>query len=144
MACRTSMTITRIHLINAQLEKINAQAVFAREQDILEMIRVLHSACVESGNGKILDLELLLDQIGGIFKPNEEAPEDDDSLQAALSAQVRKTNYENRGTAAYDCNMPKKKQESRSLKPEYSDISKLTQVVFDLKAEMGSMRIARP
>ena len=65
------------------------------------MIRVLYAARVESGNGKILDLELLLNQIGGLFKPDEEAPENDDSLQVALSAQVRKTNYENRGTAAY-------------------------------------------
>ena len=56
---------TAINLINTQLEKSNAQAVFAREQDRLEMIRVLHANRVESGNGKILDLqvELLLNQI---------------------------------------------------------------------------------
>ena len=106
------------------------------------MIRILHAARVESGNEKSLDLELLLYQIGGIFKPDEEAPENDESLQAALSAQVCKTNYENRGAAAHDRNVPKKNQESRSPKPESSDISKLTQVVFDLKAEMGSMRKA--
>ena len=97
------------------------------------MIRVLHAACVESGNGKILDLKLLLNRIGGIYKPDEEAPENDDSFQAALSAssaQVRKTNYENRGAATYDRNGPKKNQESRSRKPESWDISKLTQVVF--------------
>jgi hypothetical protein len=94
---------------------------------------------VESGNGKILDLELLLNQIGGIFKPDEEVPENDDSLQTALSAQVHKMNCENRGAVACDCNGHKKNQQSRSSKPESSDISKLTQVVFDLKAEMGSM-----
>ena len=86
-----------------------------------------------------LDLELLLNQIGGTFKPNEEAPEDDDSLQAALSAQIRKTNYENR---AHDHNGSEKNQESRSPKEESSDISKPAQVVLDLKAEMGSMRKA--
>ena len=69
-----------------------------------EMIRVLHAARVESENGKILGLELLLNRIGGIFKPDEEAPEDDDTLQAALSAQVRRTNYENCGAAAHDGN----------------------------------------
>ena len=103
---------TEINLIDAHLEKINSQAFFAREQDRLEMIRVLHAFRVESGNGKILDLELLLNQIGGIFKPDEEAPENDDSLQAAaLSTQIRKTNYENRGAAAaaaYDRNVTKK------------------------------------
>ncbi len=31
------------------------------------MIRILHAARVESGNGKMLDLELLLNQVGGIF-----------------------------------------------------------------------------
>ena len=89
-----------------------------------------------------MDLELLLNQIEGIFKPDEEAPENDDLLQATMSAQVRKTNNENRGAATYDRNVPKKNQESRSPKPEPSDISKLKQVVFDLKAEMGSMRKA--
>ena len=68
---------TAINLIDAQSEKINSQVTFAREQDRLEMIRVLHAAHVESGNGKILDLEFLLNQIGGAFKPDEEAPEDD-------------------------------------------------------------------
>ena len=58
------------------------------------MKRVLHAARVESGNGKSLDLELLLNQIGGKFKPDEEAPENYESLQAALSAQVQWTNYE--------------------------------------------------
>ena len=60
---------TAINLINAQLEKINAQKVFAREKDGLEMIIILHAARVDSGNGETLDLELLLNQIGGIFKP---------------------------------------------------------------------------
>ena len=77
---------TAINFIDAQLEKIKSQAVFAREQDRLEMIRILHTARVEAGDGKDLDLELLLNQIGGIFKPDEEATENDESLQAALSA----------------------------------------------------------
>ena len=99
------------------------------------MIRVLHTARAESGNGKTLDLELWLNQIGGIFKQDEEAPEDDDSLQAALSAKICKKNYENRGTAAYARNGLKKNQELRSPKPESSVISKLTQEAFDLEAE---------
>ena len=43
---------TAIMFINAQLEKINSQAVFAREQDRLEMIRILHAARVEAGDEK--------------------------------------------------------------------------------------------
>ena len=117
---------TAINFIDAQLEKINSQAVFAREQDRLEMIRILHAARVEAGDGKGLDLELLLNQIKGIFKPDEGAKENEESLQAALSAQVRKTNYENRGAAVYDCIVPKKSQESRSPKQTSSDILKLT------------------
>ena len=85
---------TAIKFIDAQLEKINSQAVFAREQDRLEMIRILHAARVEAGDGKDLDMEILLNLIGGILKPDEEAAGDEESLQAALSAQVRKSNYE--------------------------------------------------
>ena len=58
---------TGINFIDAQLEKINSQAVFAKEQDRLEMVRILHAARVEAGDGKSLDLELLLNQIGGIL-----------------------------------------------------------------------------
>ncbi len=61
---------TAIIFIDAQLEKINSQVSFAKEQDRLEMIRKLHAARMESGNGKKLDLELLFNQIRGIFKPD--------------------------------------------------------------------------
>ncbi len=124
--------------IDALLEK-NSQASFAKEQDRLKMMRILHVANVESGNGKKLDLELLFNQIGGIFKLDEEAPEEDASLQAALLAQVCKANYENRGAAAQDLTNPKKNQDSRSPRSGPPDISKLTQLVLDMKAEMGSM-----
>ena len=40
---------TAIMFINAQSEKINSQAVFAREQDRLKMIWILHAARVEVG-----------------------------------------------------------------------------------------------
>ena len=63
---------TAILSIDARLERINAHASFAREEDRLEMIRILHSARVESGGGKILDLEIRLNQVGGIFKPEDE------------------------------------------------------------------------
>ena len=88
------------------MEKIDSQAVFAREQDRLEMIRVLHAARVESDNGKDLDMEILLNLISGIFKPEDEAAGDDASLQAALTVQVRRTNYENRGMATQDRKAP--------------------------------------
>ena len=48
---------TAIMFIDAKVEKINSQAVFAREQDRLEMIRILHAARVDAGAGKDLDLE---------------------------------------------------------------------------------------
>ncbi len=83
------------------------------------MIRILHAARVESGNKKKLDLELLLNQVGGIFKPDEEATEEDGNLQAALSDQVRKPSYKNRGAAAQGRTVPKKTvtQGTKSLDP---------------------------
>ena len=70
------------------------------------MIQTLHAERVESWNGKVLDLELLLNQVRGIFKPNEDGLEEDITLQTALSAQVRKTNYENRGAVLQECPIP--------------------------------------
>jgi hypothetical protein len=90
---------------------------------------------VESGNGKVLDLELLLNQVGGIFKPDKEGLEEDVTLQAALSAQVHKTIYENQGAAMQDSTVPKKTSDPRNQRPEYQDSDKLYQLVLDMKAE---------
>ena len=107
------------------------------------MTRVLHAvARVESDNGKDLDMEILLNLIDGIFKPEDEAAGDETSLQAALTVQVLRTNYENRGMATQERKVPKKNSDKRSPKQSVSDFSKLMQVVFDMKAEMGCMRRA--
>ncbi len=106
------------------------------------MIRILHAALVESGDGKVLDLELFLNQVRGIFKPGEEGTEDYVVLQAALLAQVRKPNYENRGAAVQVRTVPKKNSDPRNQRPEYQDSDKHIQLVLDMKAEMGSLRKA--
>jgi hypothetical protein len=87
-------------------------------------------------------MEIILNIIGGIFKPEDESAGDDASLQAALSAQVRRTNYEHRGMATQERKPIKKNSDQRSPKQSGSDLSKLMQVVFDMKAEMGCMRKA--
>ena len=61
---------TAIMFIDAQLEKINSHASFAKEQGQLEIIQILHAVRVEPGNGNVLDLELLLNQVGELFKPD--------------------------------------------------------------------------
>ena len=106
------------------------------------MEAVLHAARVEAGNGKDLDMEILLNQIGGIFKPEEEAAGDEELLQAPLSAQVRRPTYENSGLPAQDHKGPKKNPDTRSPKQSAPSLAKLIQAVFDMKAEMGCMRKA--
>ena len=63
------------------------------------MIRVLHAARVDSDNGKDLDMEILLNLIGGIFKPEDEAAGDDTSLQAALNVQENELREQGYGDA---------------------------------------------
>ena len=87
-------------------------------------------------------MEILLNLIGRLFKPDEETAGDEESLQAALSAQVRKHTYENRGMSAQDRKGPKKNSDTRSLKQSVSDLAKLMQAVFNMKAETGCMRKA--
>ncbi len=41
---------------------------------------------MKAGNGKFLYLDILHNQTGGIFKPDEEVNEEDDTVQAELSA----------------------------------------------------------
>ena len=57
------------------------------------MMWILNYERVEYSKGKALELELLLNRIGSVFKPVEEETPDEESLQAALSAQVRKNEY---------------------------------------------------
>jgi hypothetical protein len=119
--------------MDAQLDKINSQASFAKKLDQLEMKRILHTARVKSGNGKKLELGLLFNQIRGKFKTDEEA--------LARSAQVRKANYENREAVAQDCT---------GLKKQLIKISKIwipghreTDLISSRhEAEMGSIRKA--
>jgi hypothetical protein len=54
------------------LEQDLSQSQFARDQDLFEMTRILNEERVEYSKGKSLDLELLLNRIGSIFKPIEE------------------------------------------------------------------------
>jgi hypothetical protein len=66
-----------INLVDAPLEQDLSPSPFARDQDWFEMMLILNEERVEYSKGKSLDLELLLNRIGSIFKPIEEAaPED--------------------------------------------------------------------
>ena len=88
-----------INIVDAQLELDLLQAPFAQVQERFNMMWILNDERVETveySKGKALDLELLLNMIGSVFKPIEDETPEDESLQAALSAQVRKNEY--RGT----------------------------------------------
>ncbi len=86
-----------------------------------------------------MDLEILLNQVGGIFKPEDENPDDDTTLQAALSSQACKRHYENRGAVMQDRPARKGNSDPRYQQPEPLERDKLYQLVSDMKAEMGSM-----
>ena len=93
LPCKHEDSTVAINLVNAQLEQDLSQSPFARDQDQFEMMRKLNEECVEYSKGKSLDLEKLLNKIGSIFKPIEEEAQEDESLQAALTAQIRKGKY---------------------------------------------------
>ena len=61
-----------INIADAQLELDLSQAPFANHQERFEMMRILNDERVEYSKGKALDLELLLNRIGNVFKPIED------------------------------------------------------------------------
>jgi hypothetical protein len=71
---------TAIRFIDAQLEKINTHASFAIEEDLLKMFQTPHAARVEHAAGMArywtLPVEIILNQVGGIFKPEDECQDD--------------------------------------------------------------------
>ena len=114
---------TAINLIDVQLEKIDSQVTFAREQDRLEMIRELHAARVESLEmERFCTLNYCSIRSGEYSNPMKRQQKMTIHYKRHYLLKVRKTNYENRGAAAYDRNGPKKNQESRSRNPVTSDI----------------------
>ena len=85
-----------------------------------------------------MDLELLLNRIGSVFKTIEdETPEEE---QALLSTQVRKNEY--RGTQGKDRGGPKQSQNSRPDRADSESDSKLIRLILDLKAEIGVLHKA--
>jgi hypothetical protein len=95
LPCKHEDSTVAINPVDAQFEQDLSQSLFARDQDRFEMMLTLNEERVEYSKGKSLDLELLLNRIGSIFnlKPIEEETPEDESLQAALTAQICKSKY---------------------------------------------------
>jgi hypothetical protein len=68
--------------------KKDSEQQFANEQERLVMTRVLHDYKTAYETNCSIYLEALFNQLGSIFKPEVESP-DDDSFQAAMMAQAR-------------------------------------------------------
>jgi hypothetical protein len=107
---------------------------------LLQSIRILNEERVEYSKGKSPDLEQLLNKIGSNFKPIEEEAPEDETLQAALTAQIRKSEY--KGTQAKNRTGPKHVQNSRPERAELVSDSRLTRHSLDLQAEIGVLRKA--
>ena len=124
-----------INLVDAQLELDLSQAPFAKDHERFEMMQILNDERVEYSKGKVLDLELLLNRIGSVFKPVEDDTLDEESLQAALSAQVRKNEY--KCMQGKDRGGPKQNTNPRPDRAESESDSKLIRLILDLTAEIG-------
>ncbi len=83
-------------------------------------------------NGHI-DLERLFNQLGSIFKPEVESPEED-SLQAAMMAQAGIQPKPVHKDEGFYTGL-KKKQDTRQGTHESPRMEKLMQVMYDMKAE---------
>ena len=116
-----------INLVDAQLEQDLSQLPFAREQDRFEMMRIMNEERVEYSKGKTLDLELILNRISSIFKPIEAETPEEDSLQAALTAQVSRNEY--KGLQGEDWGWPKPNNNSKPDHAEKESESKITRLI---------------
>lgn len=98
----------------------------------MPVTRILHAERVDYNKGKTLDLEFLLNQIGSVFKLKKE-------FRTTIPYNpVCKTQFKHRVSLVNDRNCPKRSQDTKPAQGESpSDIARLTQVIFDMKAEMG-------
>jgi hypothetical protein len=143
MACGLSFqaedSMIANNFVTAQLDaEEDSEQPFANEQERLAMTRVLHGYKTSYETNGLIDLESLFNQLGSIFKPEVESPEED-SLQAAMMAQARiqpKPVHQDKGNYMG----PKKKQDTRQSTHESPRMEKLMQVMYDMKAKMGALR----
>jgi hypothetical protein len=116
------------NFVTAQLDaEEDLEQPFANEQELLAMTRVLYDYKTAYETSGSIDLEKLFNQLGSIFKPEVESPEDD-SLQAAMMAHARmqpKPVHQDKGNYIG----PKKKQDKRQGNHESPRMEKLMQVV---------------
>ncbi len=129
------------NFVIAQLDaEEDSEQPFANEQERLAMARVLHDYKIAYETNGTIDLEKLFYQLGSIFKPEVESTEDD-SLQAAMMAHARmqpRPVHQDKGNHMG----PKKKQDTRQGSHESPRLEKHMQVMYNMKAEMGSLRRA--
>ena len=83
----------------------------------------------------------MLNRIGSVFKPVEDDTPEEESLQAALSAQVRQNEY--KGMQGRDQGCPKQNPNPIPDQAEFESDSKLIRLILDLKAEIGVLHKAR-
>ena len=105
------------------------------------MMRILNDERVEYSKGKTLGLDLLLNRISSVKPIENETPGPDaESLQAALTVQVRRNEY--KGMQGKDLVGPKQNQTPRPDRAESESDSKLIRLILDLKAEIGVLHKA--
>ena len=91
----------------------------------MPVTRILHAERVDYNKGKTLDLEFLLNLKKEFRTTIPYNP-------------VCKTQFKHRVSLVNDRNCPKRSQDTKPAQGESpSDIARLTQVIFDMKAEMG-------
>ena len=125
-----------INLVNTQLELDFLQSPFAEMQESFEMMRILNEE--RDSKGKKLDIELLINIIGSVFKPIEDETPEDESLQAALTTQVRKN--ENKCMQGKVWGGPRQSQNPKPDRAESESDTKLIRLILDLKAVTGVLR----
>ena len=83
---------------------------------------------------KRIDLQLLPNRIGSVFKPIEDENPEDEPLQAALTAQARMNEY--KGMQGKDLGCPKQSQNPRPNSAESESDPKIIRLNLDLKTEI--------
>jgi hypothetical protein len=136
-------SMTAINFVNAQIEAEESLIPFPSEAERMGFTRSLHELKLEYETKGKLDLGQTFDKLTRAFRVREETIIEDDTLQAAFTAQIqpqRKFGQLRNDNVKGSSPPSRDRQFKHNEQTEKVDYAKILKVIYDLKADVGTIK----
>jgi hypothetical protein len=136
-------SMTAINFVNAQIEAEESIIPFASEAERMGFTRSLHELKLEYETKGKLDLGQTFDKLTRAFRVREETIHEDDTIQSAFTAQIQPQRKfgQPRNDNVKRSSPPSRDRHSKHTElNENIDYAKILKVIYDLKADVGTIK----